>query len=185
MYRPGEIQKRLDISASTLRMWSNTFSDYLSPAAQASTTENGGAAQRRFTDADVQVLTTIKSLLAGGMKFDRIAEELATKPWEATREATPEVTSEATSLVPNGQQHLPEMLVALSNLPAIQEESLSVLRELVAAQHAQQQRIDEQTAVARALVDELRNQHAAWREEREILREALTEAKKPWYKKLM
>ena len=179
MHRPAELQSRLEISPSTLRHWSNTFTDFLSPSARPSTTENGGPAQRRFTDADLRVLATVKQLLAAGLTYDRIKEQLnePTLELEAPREP-------AAIAVVNPQRELPEALTALATLSDTQQQALTVLRELVAVQERQNALLRQQQAATEALVVEMKQERETWKAELEALRGAIPPAREPWYKRL-
>jgi DNA-binding transcriptional MerR regulator len=74
---PNEVATQLQISPSTLRRWSNEFADYLSETAGRPQTEEGGqAAHRRYTDADLETLMTIKGLLAEGLTYIQVGKRL-------------------------------------------------------------------------------------------------------------
>lgn len=74
---PNEIANQLQVSPSTLRRWSNEFSDYLSDAAGRPQPEAGGqAAHRRYTDDDLEILMTIKGLLAEGLTYIQVGKRL-------------------------------------------------------------------------------------------------------------
>ncbi len=71
VYRPLEVAQRLGISPSTLRLWSNHFAPLLS--AQARKAPIGAAApaaQRRYTDQDVDLLTRARDLLSQGLTYE-------------------------------------------------------------------------------------------------------------------
>ncbi len=80
MHRPGEIADKLSISANTLRLWSNEFADFLSPSAQASRTEKGGASQRRYTDQDIEVMLRAKLYLSQNKTYEEVRSLLAEPP---------------------------------------------------------------------------------------------------------
>jgi len=80
MLRPKNITDRLGISAPTLRLWSNNFSDVLSPGAQKSTTETGAAAQRRYTDEDLALFRRAQELLNSGKTYDQTLATLKSEP---------------------------------------------------------------------------------------------------------
>lgn len=80
MHRPGEIADKLGISANTLRLWSNEFADFLSPSAQASRTEKGGASQRRYTDGDIEVLLRAKLYLSQNKTYEEVRSLLGQPP---------------------------------------------------------------------------------------------------------
>ncbi len=69
MLRPKEVRAQLAVSALTLRVWSNEFKNYLSPAARASAL---GHTHRRYTAADVQVLERISQLLQRGHRCEEV-----------------------------------------------------------------------------------------------------------------
>ena len=74
---PNEMAAQLQVSPSTLRRWSNEFSDYLSgTAGQPSPTSGGQASHRRYTDADLETLLTIKGLLAEGLTYTQVGKRL-------------------------------------------------------------------------------------------------------------
>ena len=54
----------LNVSGSTIRRWSDTFSRHLSPSATA--------APRRYTEKDVAVLSRVKALSDSGMRIAEI-----------------------------------------------------------------------------------------------------------------
>jgi DNA-binding transcriptional MerR regulator len=70
MLRPKEVRAQLAVSASTLRVWSNEFKNYLSPAARTSPAL--GRTHRRYTAADVQVLERISQLLQRGHRCEEV-----------------------------------------------------------------------------------------------------------------
>ncbi|MBN1661238.1 MAG: MerR family transcriptional regulator [Anaerolineae bacterium] len=78
IYRlPNEIATELDLSPSTLRRWSNEFADFLSDLAGRPEPEPGSKmAHRRYTDQDLEVLRTVKSLLSEGMTYVQVARRL-------------------------------------------------------------------------------------------------------------
>jgi DNA-binding transcriptional MerR regulator len=74
---PNEVATQLKISPSTLRRWSNEFADFLSDAAGRPQSEAGGTtAHRRYTDEDLEVLMTIKGLLAEGVTYIQVGKRL-------------------------------------------------------------------------------------------------------------
>jgi DNA-binding transcriptional MerR regulator len=74
---PSEVAKQLQLSPSTLRRWSNEFSDYLTDAAGRPQSVSGGqTAHRRYTDEDLETLMTIKGLLAEGLTYIQVGKRL-------------------------------------------------------------------------------------------------------------
>ena len=63
-YPPRHISTTLNVSDSTVRRWSEVFRRHLSPSATT--------APRRYTTADVAVMTRIKHLSESGMRITEI-----------------------------------------------------------------------------------------------------------------
>ena len=63
-YPPRHISTSLNVSDSTVRRWSEVFARHLSPSATT--------APRRYTTADVAVMTRIKALSESGMRITEI-----------------------------------------------------------------------------------------------------------------
>ena len=63
-YPPRHLTETLNVSGSTIRRWSDTFSRHLSPSATT--------APRRYTEADVAVLHRVKALSDSGMRIEEI-----------------------------------------------------------------------------------------------------------------
>lgn len=72
MLTVSDVAGRLGISAGTVRNYTSQFADHLSPEA----TPPPGQ-PRRFTDEDLRVMATAKSLLAEGLTYDQVRERLA------------------------------------------------------------------------------------------------------------
>jgi len=90
MYRPKDITDRLKISAPTLRLWSNNFSEVLSPGAQKSTTETGTAAQRRYSDEDLALFQRAQQLLGESKTYEQTLEILKSEPPPIVEASQPE-----------------------------------------------------------------------------------------------
>jgi len=60
--QPQEVATRLEVSPSTLRRWSEEFSEFLSPEADSSE----GRQHRRYSDEDMATLITVKGLMSVG-----------------------------------------------------------------------------------------------------------------------
>ncbi len=74
---PNEVGTQLQISPSTLRRWSNEFSDYLDDqAGRPQGDGEAGASHRRYTDQDLETLMTIKGLLAEGLTYIQVGKRL-------------------------------------------------------------------------------------------------------------
>lgn len=73
---PQEIAARLDISPSTLRRWSDEFSDSLSEQASSP----GGKSHRRYTEADMELLLNVKTLMSNGLTYEQVRTRLSQRP---------------------------------------------------------------------------------------------------------
>ena len=71
--QPQEVASRLEVSPSTLRRWSEEFSEFLSPEANSSE----GRQHRRYSDGDLATLITVKGLMAEGLTYDQVRERLS------------------------------------------------------------------------------------------------------------
>lgn len=73
--RPKVVARELGIAPSTLRLWSTTFPEFLSPAA---TKSDSARAQRRYDDEDRRVLRRIGELLAreGAGHYEEVRRRL-------------------------------------------------------------------------------------------------------------
>jgi len=70
--QPQEVAARLEVSPSTLRRWSEEFADFLSAEADSSE----GKQHRRYSDEDMATLITVKGLMADGLTYDQVREQL-------------------------------------------------------------------------------------------------------------
>lgn len=138
---PGEVARQLGISPSTLRRWSKEFRTYLSDTAgRPGRTGAGAAAHRRYTQADVEILTGVKALLAQGMTYMQVIQRLKgeTPAVEARKEqgkeAYPIVASEPGVEGPGFGRSLVIVADALRNIGENQQalqNSLQVNRNLL------------------------------------------------------
>lgn len=80
MLKPKDVSERLSISPATLRLWSTKFESFLSPSARRSLTENGGPAQRRYSEEDLALFRTAKHLLQDGLTYEDVVARLPETP---------------------------------------------------------------------------------------------------------
>ena len=69
---PQEVAARLEVSPSTLRRWSDEFSEFLSPQADSSE----GKQHRRYSDEDLATFMSIKGLMTDGLTYDQVRQRL-------------------------------------------------------------------------------------------------------------
>ncbi len=118
--RSKEVCQRIGEPATTLRLWSNTFQEFLSPSAQASMSIRGTPVQRRYTDGDMELLGRVKSLLAIGMTYGQIQDALANNPTSQPALApvrSPNGHSEANAVatVDNSRQELVALMQSIDD----------------------------------------------------------------------
>jgi DNA-binding transcriptional MerR regulator len=70
--QPQEVATRLEISPSTLRRWSEEFSEFLSPEARSAE----GKQHRRYSDEDLSTFIAVKGLMSDGLTYDQVRERL-------------------------------------------------------------------------------------------------------------
>lgn len=76
-YPPREVARLLGIPPSTLRTYATEFASLLSADARASRAEGEGRARhRRYTEADLDILGQIKSLLEAGLSYEVARRQL-------------------------------------------------------------------------------------------------------------
>jgi DNA-binding transcriptional MerR regulator len=73
---PNEVANQLQVSPSTLRRWSNEFTEYLSEAAGRAQPEGSRGVHRRYSDEDLETLMTIKGLLVEGLTYIQVGRRL-------------------------------------------------------------------------------------------------------------
>jgi len=175
LLRPKEVRAQLAVSASTLRVWSTEFENYLSPAARTSAL---GHTHRRYTAADVQVLARIGQLLHLGHRCDEVKQLLSPPPGRSDEHAAPLARTEDAER----DQHLRNLEEALAKalrwIDSLEEQAvldehlleaeraahaetrrtlLQVRRDLAAAQRAEE-RLREAVAGLHAQVDLLKSE---------------------------
>ena len=134
-YPPRHISTTLNVSDSTVRRWSDVFARHLSPSATT--------APRRYTTADVAVMTRIKTLSESGMRITEIdamldqAEPLPpteppTEPQEAPTTALTTVTALIDTLQATQatQEKMASTLAGLADVAALTAQ-IAVLNERV------------------------------------------------------
>ncbi len=180
VYRPQDVAEQLGISPSTLRLWSNHFAEALSDRARKVAADGAAAAaQRRYTEEDLETLTRAKELLAQGLTYEETGRQL--RPTPVPPAAAPREIGE--SLQSSPQLHelqvtlasLRETLEAKDRTIAALKESLSFLD--VYLRTVLQEREDAHTRerLLQRELDELRAQ----------LQEGDHEPDRPWWKRLL
>ncbi|GAB4564581.1 MAG: hypothetical protein Kow0047_14490 [Anaerolineae bacterium] len=168
--RPAEVAARLGVSTSTLRRWSQRFSDYLSPdAGEPGSSEDADGSHRRYTDEDLATLLTIKSLLAEGFTYQQVERRLA-----ALQDRNGN-TPEGRSLIPADSSTLaPAVSILADTLHAVADGQQAILnaqqanRELMGVVVQDNFNIKEENAKLRDRMLELERQLAEIRRRSDV-----------------
>jgi len=105
---PSRASKQIGIPASTLRLWSKTYAEFLSEGANPAAGE-----ERRFTVADVETLQAVNQMRHNGMLPADIAQRLRIN-------------------VAAGQQNAPQAIVAAVDVPTQAETSHDAIQAFLA-----------------------------------------------------
>ena len=194
LYRPRDAAQQLGIAPSTLRLWSAHFANQLSNSAKKIAATGGLAAQRRYTDADLQLFSQIKQWLGQGLTYDEVKRRLHPPPATSSvgraaparerRSALPmrgrpadvdEGESTALSEIQLSVEGLKETLEAKDKTIAALRESLGFLDVYL---HTIKEERDDVRKRLQQMEEQLEEQRAMARElERQLL--------KPWWKRLL
>lgn len=157
-HRPAVVAERLAISPATLRRWSREFDAFLSPEAAG---HNG---RRRYSDADLQLLSRVHELLHMGLSYEQTRRQLRLR---------------SADIPPNG--HTGGMALVLADAESRLELGTDVAGLLAQALHnvgEGQQVILAQHQALRQLVGVLVQDNLQLKEENSRLRERMLEAER-------
>ncbi|MDQ4075900.1 MAG: MerR family transcriptional regulator [Chloroflexota bacterium] len=145
MYRIGEVAAQLDLSPSTVRRWSDRFSDWLSEeGGNPDVLDSGRRAVRMYSDSDIEVLISIQQLKEKGMTEDEIEAHLRPVREEAGSELVPLPSSEGEIVLSTEAVEAMEML----------QQAVDGQKAIISVQRAQRDLIDALFSDALALRDE-------------------------------
>ncbi len=100
--KPSAAAQRLQMPASTLRVYSTKFASLLSPAASdPPTTADGKRGSRLYSSTDIAVLARAKEQLAKGMTYEQVLQDLRMSIPGARQRAVHQTAPDATAH-PNG-----------------------------------------------------------------------------------
>lgn len=75
--RPSAVAQRLQMPASTLRVYSTKFAPLLSPSAsEPPASSDGRRGSRLYSSTDISIISRAKELLAKGMTYEQVLNEL-------------------------------------------------------------------------------------------------------------
>jgi DNA-binding transcriptional MerR regulator len=96
MYTPREVAAWLGVAPVTLRKWAMEFRLWLSPVA----TQVSRGVARRYTDADLIVLSQVRAYLARNFTYTEVQTFLAQKTSATITTPAPDHTLATTPLIP-------------------------------------------------------------------------------------
>jgi len=70
--QPQEMASRLEVSASTLRRWTQEFTEFLSEEVRSTV----AGQPHRYTNEDLTTLITVKGLMTEGLSYDQVRQRL-------------------------------------------------------------------------------------------------------------
>jgi DNA-binding transcriptional MerR regulator len=176
--RPREVALALGIDGSTLRLWSKEFAELLSPAATRSPTADGAPAQRRYTEADLEVLRRIRTLLDQGLRYDEVRRRLR---GDSTASDAPEAPA-AGSDVPDS---VDVVVASLRSILEAQQEALTEKDEIIQELVEDVRRLNQGMANRVAERDRAEADARRLRERLGRVERVLAEARRPWWKRLL
>ena len=166
---PQEVASRLEVSASTLRRWSDEFSEFLSPEAGSSE----GKQHRRYSDEDLAAFITIKGLMTEGLTYEQVRQRLAEQ-----RPSKPDgpgslVAAEAALPLAPAMTFLADTLHNVADSQQAVLNSQATNRELLGVVLQDNFNLKEENVRLRERMLELERQIAQLRRDEESRREAL------------
>ena len=166
---PQEVAARLEVSPSTLRRWSDEFSEFLSPEADSSE----GKQHRRYSDEDLATFMSIKGLMTDGLTYDQVRQRLVEQ-----RPGKPDGPGSLVAADPN-LPLAPAMTFLADTLHNVAESQQAVLnsqatnRELLGVVLQDNFNLKEENVRLRERMLELERQISQIRRDEEARREAL------------
>lgn len=151
----GQTASQLQVTNATIRNWVNIYGpSHLSADAQRKT-------GKRFTPEDVSVLRKVQQLLAGGLTYDQVLENMP---------KTPEVLPERPE---TGEKQPPE-----DEIPATgQLQTIDLMERVYSMLEQQQQQFQVTLDAKDELISELK-------QDKQRLQDEITQLKKPWYRRI-
>ena len=123
---PQEVASRLDVSPSTLRRWSDQFSEFLTQSASAPS----GNGHRRYAEQDLETLITVKTYMNDGLTYEQVRQRLNQESESNTTHAimsAEDVSMAAMSYVSETIDELRQGQLSVLNSQAANRELMGVL----------------------------------------------------------
>lgn len=169
-YRPPqEVASRLEVSASTLRRWSEEFSEFLSLEANSAE----GRQHRRYSDEDLATLINVKGLLGEGLTYEQVHQRLRELRDSKPDTPGPMVAAEAALPLAPAMTFLADTLHNVADSQQAVLNSQSANRELLGVVLQDNFNLKEENARMRERMLELERQVAQIRRDEEARRESL------------
>lgn len=169
--RPAEVAQTLGIPASTLRRWSRRFASFLSPEANGAARGDHARGHRRYTQADLDVLTRCKALLSEGSTLNEVAQHLEANFTSQSLTVAGEIDDEGEEDVVGALQAVPVPTADDMNLGQALAQTLSSLSD-------NQQLILSGQQSERALLGVVVQDNFNLKEENKRLRERMVETER-------
>jgi DNA-binding transcriptional MerR regulator len=167
--QPQEMASRLEISAATLRRWSEEFASFLSDEARS--TDDGQTAQ--YTDADLTTLITVKSLMAEGLSYEQAHARLSETRTDGPEGSASLVKSEPVLAMAPAIAFISDTLHNVADSQQAVLNSQAANRELLGVVLQDNFNLKEENARLRERMLELERQMAQLGREQEARRESL------------
>jgi DNA-binding transcriptional MerR regulator len=173
---PQAVAKELGISPATLRRWSDEFADYLSRRVDT----DKGKSHRRYTNLDMAALITIKELMNGGMTYEQVRQQLASRTTTAAANPyrpQPGVVISAEDAAESSEQpsYLPDLAgsTALVNANGVEASTIAFITNSLIALSDSHKSILNSQAANRELMGVLIQDNFNLKEENSRLRERI------------
>ena len=166
---PQEVAARLEVSPSTLRRWSDEFSEFLSPEADSSE----GKQHRRYSDEDLATFVTIKGLMTDGLTYDQVRQRLVEQQPGKTDGSVSLVAADAALPLAPAMTFLADTLHNVAESQQAVLNSQSTNRELLGVVLQDNFNLKEENVRLRERMLELERQISQIRRDEEARREAL------------
>jgi DNA-binding transcriptional MerR regulator len=168
--QPQEVASRLEVSPSTLRRWSEEFSDFLSPEADSSE----GKQHRRYSDEDLATFITVKGLMSEGLTYEQVRERLSEQPpREESANSISMVTADPALPLAPAMTFLADSLHNVADSQQAVLNSQAANRELLGVVLQDNFNLKEENSRMRERMLELERQIAQMRRDEESRRETL------------
>jgi DNA-binding transcriptional MerR regulator len=167
--QPQEMASRLEVSASTLRRWTEEFTEFLSEEARS--TDAGQP--HRYTNEDLTTLITVKGLMTEGLGYDQVRQRLGEMRAEQGDGSGSQVASQPMLAMAPAVAFISDTLHNVADSQQAVLNSQAANRELLGVVLQDNFNLKEENVRLRERMLELERQMAQVGREQETRREAL------------